>query len=393
MLHICRNIIGLKVALITDGISPYVLGGMQRHSFFVAKYLALNGVYVDLYHTSLGSKHDIESLEVFTEEEKKYITSIVVSFPSMGRMPGHYLKESYEYSRRIYKEFIKRPPVDFIYVKGFAGWKLIQEKAEGKDLPPIGVKFHGLNMYQTLPNLRAKLEAKMLRPPVEYNIKNADYVFSYGGKISDITRKLGVADDKLIEIPTGIDTEWFHPPVYNNDKVSFVFVGRYERLKGVQEINKAVRMLDQNLDFELHFVGPIPSKHKLSDSKVKYHGELRDMERLRSILDRSDCLLCPSYSEGMPNAIIEAMSRGLAIIATDVGAINFLVRKSNGYLLDSPKVELIRKAMHQFISLSPEERHKLKEASYNIAAKELAWDKIGKDLVEKLESIVNDNHP
>ena len=40
----------MRVALITDGIYPYVIGGMQKHSFYIAKYLAKNRVYVDLFH-------------------------------------------------------------------------------------------------------------------------------------------------------------------------------------------------------------------------------------------------------------------------------------------------------------------------------------------------------
>ena len=40
----------MKIALLTDGIMPYVLGGMQKHSAFLAKYLTLNGCKVSLFH-------------------------------------------------------------------------------------------------------------------------------------------------------------------------------------------------------------------------------------------------------------------------------------------------------------------------------------------------------
>ena len=43
------------------------------------------------------------------------------------------------------------------------------------------------------------------------------------------------------------------------------------------------------------------------------------------ILDSADTLVLPSISEGMPNVILEAMSRGLSIIATDVGANSLMV--------------------------------------------------------------------
>ena len=50
-------------------------------------------------------------------------------------------------------------------------------------------------------------------------------------------------------------------------------------------------------------------------------------------MDVCDVLICPSYSEGMPNVILEGMSRGLAIIATDVGATDQLVDDTNGKLI------------------------------------------------------------
>jgi len=59
----------LKIALITDGIWPYVMGGMQKHSYYLCKYLAQNKVNVDLIHFN-RSKLDITDLSVFSEEEK-----------------------------------------------------------------------------------------------------------------------------------------------------------------------------------------------------------------------------------------------------------------------------------------------------------------------------------
>ena len=121
----------MRIALFTDGIFPYVVGGMQKHSFNLAKYFARNKVYVDLYHTN-KSEYDIFRLEFFSEEEKRYIRSLVVKFPSLGNFPGHYIRESFEYSRMIFDLFSKNSSdVDFIYAKGFVAWKLLYEKRKG----------------------------------------------------------------------------------------------------------------------------------------------------------------------------------------------------------------------------------------------------------------------
>ena len=70
----------MRIALITDGISPYVIGGMQKHSFYLAKYFAKHQIQVDLIHYN-HSDFDIKHLEFFTNEEQSYINSIVIPKP------------------------------------------------------------------------------------------------------------------------------------------------------------------------------------------------------------------------------------------------------------------------------------------------------------------------
>jgi len=91
----------MKIGLLTDGIFPYVIGGMQKHSFYLASFFARQQVNVDLYHTN-KSQFEIEKLEFFSEQEKKYIRHFVVDFPSGGKLPGHYIRASYSYSAKIF---------------------------------------------------------------------------------------------------------------------------------------------------------------------------------------------------------------------------------------------------------------------------------------------------
>jgi hypothetical protein len=118
----------MRVALITDGIWPYVLGGMQKHSYYLCKYLAKNKVQVDLIHFN-QSTYNISQLEFFSEEEKKYITSIVIDFPKSFHFPGHYFYNSYRHSKLIFQALQHQiQAYNFIYAKGFTGWYLINQK-------------------------------------------------------------------------------------------------------------------------------------------------------------------------------------------------------------------------------------------------------------------------
>ena len=98
----------MKISLFTNGIYPYVLGGMQKHSYNLAKYFAKHGVYVDLYHCVEHDKPIIEDLNCFSKEESKFITNFCFNFDKPFSFPGHYIVRSYNYSKKIYKAFLKK---------------------------------------------------------------------------------------------------------------------------------------------------------------------------------------------------------------------------------------------------------------------------------------------
>lgn len=339
-----RNI---RVALVTDGIMPYVVGGMQKHSYYLAKYFAKQQVYVDLFHYN-QSKLDIAALDIFTEAEKKYITGYVVNFPPPARFPGHYVYESYKYSEAIFSLIKdKLHTYDFIYTKGFAGWKLIAEKHRGNiQCCPIGVKFHGYEMYQVAPDLKIKLQHLLLRPFVKKISRQADRVFSYGGKITGLIRQLGVPEDHIIVLPSGIENNYISAePSPKHEPVKFVFVGRYERRKGIEELNKAIVSLSAKQPIHISFIGPVPDDKKIQGPAVTYYGEIRDAAEINRILKQHDVLVCPSWSEGFPNVILEAMAAGLAVIATDVGAVSSLVGSDNGILIEPHQQAALEQAI------------------------------------------------
>ncbi len=358
----------MRVALITDGIWPYVIGGMQKHSFYLAKYLAKQHINVDLLHYN-NSELNINDLDCFTEEEKKYIRSIVLQFPKPLRFPGHYIYASYKYSELAYNS-IKADlhKYDFIYTKGFSGWKLINTKHRGEiECCKIGVKFHGYEMFQTAPDLKSKVQQYLLRPSVKKLTLQADTVFSYGGKITEIIKSLGVDSSKIIEIPSGVEKELVSESIaaHPGSKIKFVFLGRYERRKGIVELNEVLKkLISEQASFICEFIGPIPDSEKIIHPDIIYYGEIRDAQKIRYILQQSDVLLCPSWSEGFPNVILEGMASGLAIIATDVGAVSAMVSCANGWLIEPGRPDLleeaIKKAINSYKELSSKKEHSLK---------------------------------
>jgi glycosyltransferase involved in cell wall biosynthesis len=369
----------MKVALFTDGIYPYVIGGMQKHSFNVARFLARAGVEVDLYHFN-QSDLDIEKLDFFDANEKAKIRSFIIPFEDDGKFPGHYIRASFLYSCEVYKSFLNNGPVDYIYSKGFSGWKTIDAKNKGQKLPPIGVNFHGYEMFQKPDSLKVAFEQFMLKSPVKFNLLKADHVYSYGGRITELLLKEGVPEPKIKVLPGGIEAAWLAETITETkERRRFVFVGRFEHRKGIEMLNHVLKSLKGD-SFEFIFVGPIPESKRLLLPGVRYVGSIREETELRSILRQCDVLVCPSFSEGMPNVILEAMACGLAIIATDVGAVSELTGAENGWLIKAGSEAELKRALMEAISNAPAELSLKKYKSLSKIGQHFLWP----DLIERL---------
>ena len=94
---------------------------------------------------------------------------------------------------------------------------------------------------------------------------------------------------------------------------------------------------------------------------------ITDTASLQACFDRSDVLLCPSHAEGMPTVILEALARGLAIIATDVGAVRSMVDASNGIVLERPDPVSIAGAIKRLHDAPDEVLEAMKRASLDKA--------------------------
>lgn len=369
----------MKILLLTDGVFPFQIGGMQKHSLMLVKYFAQSKRYVHVIHCG-GTGYDQNKFKnLFSNQELEFIEETVVEFLQTDVFPGHYVRDNKAYSKRIYSALGQQlKSYDVIYAQGFTGWEFIHRKKRSELLPPVLVNFHGLEMFQKAPSFKAKLEFALLKRAVKWNLIHADYVYSFGAKIDKILMELGVSKNVILQQVNGIQESWITDiqPISTSQIRKFVFLGRAERRKGIEELNHVLKkLIKQNCKFEFSFIGPIPKMNQIEDPKITYFGELRDIEQIKEILKQNDCLVCPSHSEGMPTVILEAMALGLAIIATDVGAIQKQV-STNGILIANADTKLLQDAMLRIISMDPIHLKEMKAESIRLIQDKFTWKKV-----------------
>jgi glycosyltransferase involved in cell wall biosynthesis len=90
----------------------------------------------------------------------------------------------------------------------------------------------------------------------------------------------------------------------------------------------------------------------------------------------------------MPNVILEGMSRGMAVIATDVGAVRLLVSEKVGVLLKEIDKEGLEQAILSLTRIESLKLLEMKMNSLELVRSEYKWEHISELLVKKIKEIV-----
>jgi glycosyltransferase involved in cell wall biosynthesis len=150
-------------------------------------------------------------------------------------------------------------------------------------------------------------------------------------------------DDRLAEIGNGIDTDIFHPR-RRADGAGFVnVITSVGRLIPGKRVDRLIAMLPAVLEHvpaELVVAGDGPEREKLtamaSGLPVRFLGHVGSREQLAGVLRSTQVLAMPSASEGLPNAVIEALACGSRVVASDIPGIRPLAGPGVTLVEDDP---------------------------------------------------------
>lgn len=255
--------------------------------------------------------------------------------------------------------------------------------------------------YTVKPNIYGGLAAKFLGIPSVAIVTGLGYSLMHEGWLNRITRMLykiampghrrvifeNRDDKKLFEasglVPThksfavkgcGVDTTFFAPD--GNGRVphttTFTFIGRLLYDKGVQEfVNAAQRVKKLHHQVQFWLIGEIDNENPSSvrhedlvrwvrDPDIHYHGAT---DNIRKFIGQSDCIVLPSYREGMPRVIMEAMAMERPVITTDTAGCRETVDDQvSGYLVPVKDPSALANAMISFLQLDDTARMEMGKA-------------------------------
>jgi glycosyltransferase involved in cell wall biosynthesis len=285
--------------------------------------------------------------------------------------------------------------------------------------------------YTPKVNIYLSFAARLWRIPVVANVSGLGRTFIAGGWLTRIARlmyriafswpeciffqnaedrtiflRAGLAkEERTTLIPgSGVDVSRFTPQrrVRNDGTFVFLMAARLMWDKGVGEYVAAARQLRSEfptVSFRLLGFLDVPSPSAVPRREVEawqregiieYLGHSDDMV---SVYREADCVVLPSYREGMPKTLLEAASMGLPAITTDVpGCRQALVDSETGFLCNVRDAAALAAAMRRMLLLTPEQRAGMGKLARERVAREFDEKIVIERYLDVVKSILGDPH-
>lgn len=190
--------------------------------------------------------------------------------------------------------------------------------------------------------------------------------------VSEYTRSLALQryHEEILVIPNGIDVDGeYRAAIRVNNPPVIVFAGRFMEQKSPLQIVQTLNKI-KDISWKCVMIGDGPLMPDVKKSIAEF--ELGDRlvltgwispDEVMKHFEQSDILFMPSLSEGLPVVGVQALSKGLAIVASRVGGFVDLVDEDkNGYLVESGNKEGFKSKLQELLT-SPSRLLSLRQAS------------------------------
>lgn len=239
-------------------------------------------------------------------------------------------------------------------------------------------------------------------------LKLASRIVFFHPQPASLLRTLGISK-KVDVIPTGIDPtpyrEIRNPPDFVRtgrttpgkkseirNEIVITYIGRLESVKGVDDFLAAASAVKaERTNVTVQVVGWYKEEHPLVaqyHDRVTFTGLRKDIP---AVLAGTDIFVLPSYSEGLSNALMEAMASSCACVASDVGGNAFLLQNGvSGFLFPAGDREALQAHLRRLID-DPAKRMAMAQAASKRIDDVFSWEKVSKSYAEFFSELIIDN--
>lgn len=350
------------VVMLVNEFPPLPTGGAERQAERLAIYLKNNGwpVWVITRRLEgLPARQEYRGFEIIRPLTAGFGKLKTITFVLGTLLTLWKLRSKYEI---LHAHLVYGPAFAAIIAARFLGKRVVVKLGNSGEFGDVQ------NSSRTL---RGRFRLAVLR-------KWADVLIALDDSIYNEILSVGIDSKRIRRISNGIDTKNFSPmhtqmeaknKLGLTDKVVVAFIGRLSPQKSLPTLLSALeRSLPACPKLHLLLIGDGPERDLLEEQARRLgicdHVEfLGNQPDVRPYLNAADIFVLPSKSEGISNALLEAMSAGLACLATTVGG-NFDILDGGrcGVLLPPGDVSAWSNSLIE-MGNNPEKRQSLGDAA------------------------------
>lgn len=218
--------------------------------------------------------------------------------------------------------------------------------------------------------LHSSMMTELVKRLYRVSLRRSSRVFFQNSDDRDLFVGAGLTKESVAEVlpGSGVDLQHFLPlpPPDNRGAFSFLLISRMLKDKGVEEYAAAADIVHRahpSVQFQL--LGEVDPENPNSIPRERIdewerHGLVRYLDRtddVRPYLANADCIVLPSYREGVPHSLLEAAAAARPIIASEVAGCKDIVDDNgNGFLCKVKNAGDLAEKMMRMLSLSAEQR-------------------------------------
>ncbi|MCK5215603.1 MAG: glycosyltransferase [Candidatus Omnitrophica bacterium] len=240
---------------------------------------------------------------------------------------------------------------------------------------------------------------KLLKNKIVNVLKRSDKIIPVSEHLMRSIQDLGVPDEKVAFIRNAVEHDKFHPLEkyicrqalsLDPDEKMILYIGNLYPVKGIEYLMDALKIMDErNERAHVYIIGnghllPLVEKTMKALRHVKLHpvGTVEHKD-LNVWINAADVLCLPSIHEGCPNVVLEALTCGTPVVATNVGGIPELITCDDlGIMVPEKDAEELAKALRA--SLEKDWDKKAIAGSM----KTETWENVGKKLDEVCRALI-----
>lgn len=228
-------------------------------------------------------------------------------------------------------------------------------------------------------------------------LKKVNAVFYQNTSNCQVFEKAGIAPKKGILVNgSGVNLQEYADIAYplETAEVAFLFISRIMKSKGIEELLGAAEQIRRKYPrTAFHILGFCEDDYQerlealTQKGIIQYHGMQQD---IRPFMERAQCLIHPSYHEGMSNVCLEAAASCRAVIASNIkGCLETVEEGKTGYLCQAGSTESLTAAIEQYLSLTYEERKRMGEAGRQKMIREFDREQVVDRYMEQIRNAIN----